>query len=199
MMKIDINNEDCFNAMENLESESIDCIITDPPYGMGFKSNYRKEKYDKIENDDNIDWLPLFLDKYDKDLTDIFRKEQYDKVTCFFEFFGLNSFAGNHIIESYNIVLFDIDIYKKGLLPAKQFVTLFRRLHIPYLLDERKANKEFTEAVRESKVNGITFEGVICKGYRGKLPIHFKIKTRALLDKLKNFCGDDAEKFKRLV
>ncbi len=49
MFKIDINHEDCFKAMETLESKSIDCIITDPPYGMEFQSNQRKEKYNKIE------------------------------------------------------------------------------------------------------------------------------------------------------
>ncbi len=33
----------------------IDTIITDPPYGMSFQSNYRKTKYNKIENDGNLD------------------------------------------------------------------------------------------------------------------------------------------------
>lgn len=53
-------NEDCFNAMKEIPDGVIDMIITDPPYGMNFKSNRRKEKYNKIENDDNVDWLPVF-------------------------------------------------------------------------------------------------------------------------------------------
>lgn len=43
------------------EGIKVDCIITDPPYGMGYQSNYRKDKHDVIENDDRLEWLPEFL------------------------------------------------------------------------------------------------------------------------------------------
>ena len=32
----------------------IDSIVTDPPYGMGFQSNYRTVRHDKIANDDGL-------------------------------------------------------------------------------------------------------------------------------------------------
>lgn len=47
----------CFELNSQLEDESIDLIVTDPPYGMSFVSNIRKVKYKPIENDDNLDWL----------------------------------------------------------------------------------------------------------------------------------------------
>jgi hypothetical protein len=46
-----------------------------------------------------------------------------------------------------------------------------------------------------------TFEGVICKGpidRKTKLPIMFKVKTRAWLDKLKNKCADNEKLFEEL-
>jgi len=55
-----IYNEDCISGMKKLPDESIDMILTDPPYGMSFQSGYRKVKHSKIENDDNLDWLSEF-------------------------------------------------------------------------------------------------------------------------------------------
>ena len=42
----------CGNCLEIMpELESVDLILTDPPYGMMFRSNYRKIKYSHIEGD----------------------------------------------------------------------------------------------------------------------------------------------------
>lgn len=42
---------DCLEELPKLKDESIDCVIIDPPYGIDYQSNYKKEKYDKISND----------------------------------------------------------------------------------------------------------------------------------------------------
>ena len=54
---------DCLEKMKEIESGSIDMVLTDPPYGMDFQSNRRvvKDKFNKIENDKNVDWLPEFI------------------------------------------------------------------------------------------------------------------------------------------
>ena len=56
---------DCLEVMDELikQNVKVDAIITDPPYGINFKSNYRKEKYNLIQNDDNLEFLDLFLKK----------------------------------------------------------------------------------------------------------------------------------------
>jgi site-specific DNA-methyltransferase (adenine-specific) len=41
----------------------VDSIVTDPPYGMIFQSNHRKDQYKRIENDSNLDWLDDFIKK----------------------------------------------------------------------------------------------------------------------------------------
>ena len=56
---IDLRIGDCLEVMKEIEDRSIDMILTDPPYGMDFQSNYRKEKYGKIKNDKELSFAIL--------------------------------------------------------------------------------------------------------------------------------------------
>jgi len=49
--------------MKDIPDKSVDCIITDPPYGMKYQSARRiaTPQFKKIENDNNIDWFPEFI------------------------------------------------------------------------------------------------------------------------------------------
>lgn len=58
---ITLKNADCMDMMSNIQDSTIDLILTDPPYGMDFQSNHRKEKHKKITGDDNLDWLPSWV------------------------------------------------------------------------------------------------------------------------------------------
>lgn len=49
-----IYNADCMDIMRLMKDKSIDLVVTDPPYGMEFRSNYRYQKYDKIVGDDKF-------------------------------------------------------------------------------------------------------------------------------------------------
>lgn len=51
---------DCLRVMPFLEG--VDAVVTDPPYGMAFQSNYRAEKHLKIEGDDDLRLLRWVLD-----------------------------------------------------------------------------------------------------------------------------------------
>lgn len=48
---------DYLEAIRGIEDNSVDLVIIDPPYGIDFRSNYRKEKYAKIANDSRLDFL----------------------------------------------------------------------------------------------------------------------------------------------
>jgi site-specific DNA-methyltransferase (adenine-specific) len=58
-----VYNMDCIEGMRSLPDESIDLVIADPPYGINFRSNHRKNSELKttkgIRNDgsDNTDFL----------------------------------------------------------------------------------------------------------------------------------------------
>lgn len=59
-MKVDIiYNEDCIQGMKKLPDNSIDLIVTDPPYLINYKTNHRKKEHDFCkeiigDNDPNL-------------------------------------------------------------------------------------------------------------------------------------------------
>ena len=57
MENIKLYCDDCLNIMKQIENESIDLIVTDPPYLIKYKTNRRKNKdhdfCSEILNDDN--------------------------------------------------------------------------------------------------------------------------------------------------
>ena len=69
-MEIELIHGDCFELNTGIPDESIDLIVTDPPYGMSFVSNIRKVKYRPIENDNNLDWLPDWMESQYRILKD---------------------------------------------------------------------------------------------------------------------------------
>lgn len=149
--------------------------------------------------------IPLIIEKY----TDVFNEimkilgKNTRNITGFFEFWGPNSFAGTHEqtdIGKFDVVLFDLDVYKLGLLEPKMFLelTTASKAKTPNALFVGTATKTFVESVIESTLEGMTFEGVVCKGKplkRGYLPLMFKIKSKAWLDKLLN---EKADRFEEL-
>jgi len=47
----------CGDARDIVGQLQFDCIVSDPPYGMSFQSNYRTEKHARIANDDSEELL----------------------------------------------------------------------------------------------------------------------------------------------
>jgi len=45
---------DCLEGMKQMKDNSVDLVITDPPYGISFQSNHRKEKHLEIIGDDKL-------------------------------------------------------------------------------------------------------------------------------------------------
>lgn len=145
--------------------------------------------------------ISLFQEKYADDLEQIFRKEKLQKATAFFEFHGANSFAGYHEDEEHTVTLFDIHLYKQGLLTGSEFLKLVgHRVETVPVLFRGKVTSDFIREVREGALKGMTFEGVVCKGSMDnrRRPINFKIKNEAWLKKLKHKCGDDEKLFEKL-
>lgn len=144
--------------------------------------------------------IPIIKDKYQQELSLVFKDQRWQDVICFFEFYGPNSFAGNHHdSDEKTVTLFDVNPYKRGILEPVQFVKLFKHLDIPPVLHHGKVNQEFAVKVKNSELPGQGFEGVVCKGIDKNQLLMFKIKSQAWLDKLKNFCGQDETLYNRLV
>ena len=83
--------------MKQLPDKCIDLVLTDPPYGMEFRSNYRKIKHDKIENDNNLDWL----DEFSNQIKRLMKDDAHAYIFCSFH---------------------NVDIFKKALEPIKNIL-----------------------------------------------------------------------------
>ena len=72
LSKVELYCADCLDKMKEIPDKSIDLILTDPPYGIGFKSS--RQTYQKhIINDGFDDWkenLPKWLSEMKRVLSD---------------------------------------------------------------------------------------------------------------------------------
>ena len=121
--------------------------------------------------------------------------QRWDRVVAFFEFWGLNSFAGHHVDEQHAVTLFDISVHRKGLLEPRTFIKLFEPLGIPRVLHVGNFNRELQKEVEQGTLEGMTFEGVVAKGsyVSPGRPLMFKWKSKAWLDRLRADCATEAE------
>jgi len=139
------------------------------------------------------DVVTLFLDKYGDDLNRIFRKKypNTDSFIVFSEYYGQNSFAGYHFDEPKDVVLFDVNAYKRGFIPPREFIKEFGELHIPELVYQGPYNDELIINVRNNVWD--LKEGVICKGTarvkNGDQVWMTKIKTNDWLTMVKDKYG----------
>ncbi len=147
--------------------------------------------------------IQIIKEKFEDNLSAIFKENKWRDALCFFEFHGKSSFAGQHSDqEEQTVTLIDVNPYKEGILEPVKFIKLFGHLDIPKVLFEGHITTDFVDKVKDSSLLDMTNEGVVCKGAndkKTKLPIMFKIKSRAWLERLKNYCGDDEALFHRLA
>jgi hypothetical protein len=142
--------------------------------------------------------IPLFLEKYGDSLPKVFvdRYKKVENFVVFSEYVGPNSFAGVHVPDDkMDIVLFDVNQYKRGFITPWEFVERFGHLDIPKIVYEGKFNEQLIEDVRQNKY-GLK-EGVIAKGlYKtkkdGEIIWQVKIKTLEWLSVIKSRLGEKA-------
>jgi len=99
------------------------------------------------------------------------------------------------------VTLIDVNPFKNGILVPAEFINLFGHLDIPKVCYEGYVTTELFDKVKQSTLEGMTFEGLVCKGANDratKMPIMFKIKTKAWLDKLREYCNGDERLFEKL-
>lgn len=147
--------------------------------------------------------ISLIKEKYEEAFAVICKEQKWRDAICFFEFYGPNSFAGQHLdTEDQTVTLFDVNPLRQGILEPDQFIALFGKLDIPKILFEGQITTEFVDAVKSSKLEGMTLEGVVCKGKhdgKTKIPIMFKIKSNAWMERLKTHCNGSVALFKKLA
>lgn len=154
--------------------------------------------------------IPLFLQKYADDLSGVFKKEKtfrsIDRFIVFGEWFGAKSFSGGHQPDDpKDIILFDVNPHKKGIIGPKQFLDIFGHLKVAecvwtgnlgeeLISNVRASNLEFIDFVSKYEVQSEVPEGIICKGGSEHNLWMCKIKTQNYYDQLKVRHPQDWEK-----
>jgi hypothetical protein len=138
----------------------------------------------------------LIKNKYEDYLSSIFRKERWKKAIAFFEFYGPNSFAGIHDPnDEHDVTLFDVSADNRGFLEPRAFIRTFAdKVETAPLLYRGNPNSDFVKSVQEGELDGMTYEGVVCKGkvVTPGLPLMFKVKNKAWIEAVKaRWAGDE--------
>jgi len=149
-----------------------------------YKHGTRNRLFDHTD-DQFGDAVELFHKTLAEPLGKVAKKEGWDGLTVFCEYWGPGSFAGEHIPgEPKKLTLFDANPYKKGILGPKAFLDLFGHLELPRFLGKLRWTRGFVDRVRKGEVEGITFEGVVGKGGDRHDLVMAKAKTQAWIDKV---------------
>lgn len=111
--------------------------------------------------------IELFRETYADGLERVFKFEKtyrgIEKATVFCEWFGPSSFAGYHDWEEdHEVMLIDVEIYKRGMVLPRDFVNHFGHLKIPTIIYEGNFSLQFVQDVKEGKYE--VAEGVVAKG-----------------------------------
>ncbi len=89
MLKIDLFNCDAFEALKQIKTNSIDLVVTDPPYGISLKKGYKKDSK-LIAGDDGftvmffLDDLLTELNRVMKDGTALYIFTRFDVMPYWF-------------------------------------------------------------------------------------------------------------------
>lgn len=152
--------------------------------------------------------IAVFQAKYGdalaKVLTDSKDYRNRESAIAFFEFFGGHSFAGIHVAgDPKDVILFDMNIHKLGILGPAEFRSSFGHLDIPEIVYEGNLNEEFKESVRtgaigftsQRQIKNKIWEGVVCKGGSGHKLWMAKVKTDAYRQALQELFSGQWEKY----
>lgn len=146
--------------------------------------------------------IQILRHKYEADISMVFKEQKWRDIICFFELHGPSSFAGTHNWEEdLTVTLIDANPYKEGILEPAEFIKYFGHLDIPRVLYQGKVTVDLFDKVKQSMLPGMTAEGVVCKGAsdsNAKMPVMFKIKSQAWLDRLKTYCNGNEQLFNQL-
>jgi hypothetical protein len=161
-----------------------------------YKYGTRNRLFDKTDPDFGSA-IELFMNTYADGLAKVFAGKEYrnsDRAIVFAEFFGPNSFAGSHVAtDTKQLMLFDVNLHKKGILDPKRFIGDFGHLNVAQVIYEGEFTQEFIDSVYQG--NQPVVEGVIVKGGTGHSLWMRKVKTAAYKQRLKELFKTDWEKY----
>lgn len=147
-----------------------------------FKFGTRTQLFDR-DTEIYGEAIPLFMSTMADAIVDGVKKVERgcQRITAYTEFFGPGSFAGVHVPgEPKELRLFDVYLFKRGLMKPRQFVKTFSDVpNVAEVIYDGNLNRQFIDDVKAGKYP--VWEGVVCKGD----DFMVKVKTDAYFRKLR--------------
>ena len=201
------------------KAPQLDCVAFYKYDGSNFRAEWHKKRgWDKFGTRRTMiplgdekwgDMINVFMRTYSEDLAKIFTDDKdlkkREQFTVYGEYFGPNSFAGWHDPndKEREIVIFDINVHKKGTILPRDFIKTFGHLKIPDVVYEGNFSKQFIQDVWDGKY--VEGEGVVVKGVnpKTKKAQHglwmAKCKTQKWMNELKSRAETNPDTFGRTL
>src|SRR6056297_1591799 len=123
-MKNKVISGNCLQKLDSISDNSVELVVTDPPYGIDFQSSWRteSEQFDKLENDDKIDttFIPK-LEKVTKDNSAIYIFTRWDVYPEWYEAVKLSKFEIKNCIV-WNRKIHGMGDLKSSYAPQHDFI-----------------------------------------------------------------------------
>lgn len=143
--------------------------------------------------------IPLFEKIYAEPLAKLATDRKWKMLTVYLELWQPHSLSGVWVPdEPFNLTLFDVEPFNQCMMSPKEFLkVVVPMVPTAAFLGQVNWTRGFVTAVREGKLEGVTFEGVVAKaGERHKL-VKSKAKTQKWIDAIMARFGE--EEGKKLV
>ena len=112
-------------------------------------------------------------------------EKKWNGITVYCEFWGENSFAGEHEPDDQKFLTpIDVAIYKQGILGSTDFVKLFNDKFDLKYLGNLAWDSTFIQQVQNSDYPGMAMEGVIGKSGSGHKRLAIKLKSKRWIEKV---------------
>lgn len=135
--------------------------------------------------------MEMFLEGFAEPFERLAVEHGWQSVIVFCEIWGARSFAGQHEPNDVKVLTpIDLAVYKKGLLSPLEFVQFCEGKFDVGYLGYRTWNESFVEAVQNSTMPGMAFEGVVGKNGSGHKRMAIKLKSQAWIKKVLSKYGE---------
>jgi len=140
--------------------------------------------------------MDMFLQKFAEHFEKWAVKQKWSGITVYCEFWGTNSFAGEHDVDDDKFLTpVDIAIYKRGMMDTSGFLKKFGDIFDLRYLGFQTWDQGFVDQVEDSSYPGMAFEGVVGKNGTGHERIGIKLKSKAWIARvIKNYGEEKGRK-----
>jgi len=146
-----LRNADVREVLPSMPSESVDLIVTDPPYGIGFDGNrWETDKYDELDGDDSPELMASVADE----LARVLKPDRHAYVFCRWDTLPAVLESYGEYFEVDTTIVWDKGVHGMGDLedwaPQHEFIVKCSKGRRELLSEKRQTNLIQQDDVRRT-------------------------------------------------